>query len=394
MLVDALWSEAAATKAVSGYNDTAISRYGDPEDIAQDYEGFIKAMQWYILSKHEQQGTMKTVAYVSKYEDGQVSCMATNPASTSDGSTQVRQYEGFEQIANNIALTGSTFQLSGNLSDNGASTYVATSLDDFKNVDVIFTSSSFDSTSLQSALNAAGYNCTIVPVSVAIGNQGFGLSRNLAEYMGYLYPEDVQLSYMLKYFWSHFAHVKDEYIDAVMVDQDSNKLLPTGDAEIDLDTTGYSEYYMLSRMAEGEKYYQAHSSDANSNCSHYHLQAQGTVAANNYKFGVFSDWAAAVAPKSQTLKISASKTSVKAAKTKKGATLSTIKVTGAKTKLTTTFKVTSGAKFAKVSKAGKVTSKKKATKGTKIKVKVTAKAAATTAYKAASKTKTITITVK
>lgn len=300
-LVDALWTEAAAAKAVDGYGDTAITRYGDPEEIAQDFEGFVKGLQWYILSKHEKQGTLKTVAHVTGYADGQITITATNPARTMDGKTSVRSYEGYDQITNNIAFTGETFTRTEALTDNDVNTYTSTSFDDFKNVDVVFISSggqgggqgggtSVDAEAFQAALEAAatdgGWKAPkVVTPSLAITNQGFGLIRNQVEYMGYLYPDDVQLSYALKYFWSHFGHVKDEYIDAVMVDQDSTKLLPTGDAEIDLDTTGYSESYILSRVVAGEAYYLENKTNTSSACSHYVLQAQGTVEANNYQYG-------------------------------------------------------------------------------------------------------------
>ena len=407
-LSDALWTEADAAESVDGYGETAVTRYGDPTDIAQDFEGFMKGLQWYILSKYEKSDSLKTVAYVSAYADGQVTCMATNPARTEDGSTAVRQYEGFEQIANNIALTGSTFTQQGTYTENGANTYVATTLSDFANVDVVFTASNFDATSLQAAFDAAGYTCKIVPVNVAIGNQGFGLARNLVEYMGYLYPNDVQLSYALKYFWSHFAHVKDAYIDGVMVDQDSTKLLPTGDAEIDLDTTGYSEYYILSRIAAGEEYYLANKDNADSNCNHYSLKAQGTVEANAYEYGVFAAKAKAAAPanttpakataKAQTIsgKAKVTKTYKAAKKTKKLAKAKTVQLKTAfklSAKTALSYKKTSGNKKITVTNAGKVTVKKGLKKGTyKVKVKVTAKA--TTAYKAATKTITLTVKVK
>ncbi len=396
-LSDTLWDEATAIENLDGYkNGTLKTRYGSPTDIAQDYEAYTKGIQWYILSKHEKQGTLKKVAYVSGYDtSGKLTLQSTDPDATED--IWSRNLEGFEQITENVANTGTT--MTKTAESKGNITWTTTSFDDVAKADVIFwaatsgtsTGTGYDGTSnnqslddFKKALTAAGFKGEVFDLSasgLAVGHQGFGMTRNLAEYASCLYPEDVKLSYLLKYYWTKFCHVKDEYVDAVMVNQDSSKLLPTGNSEVDLDTTGYTERYMKNIFSQGEKYYLANYRNSNSNCSNYHLQAQGTIAENAYEFGTYN-------LKNQSIKVSVSPAKIKLAKVKKAKQTATIKVKGNKGKVS--YSVTKAAKKAGVSvnSKGKVTIKKGTKKGT---YKVTVKAAAKGDYSSATKTVKIVI---
>ena len=434
-LVDSMWNGAAAMKKVEGYGTTVNGRYGDPEAIAQDFENFIKATQWYILSKHEQDNTMKTVAYVTGYADGAITVAAPDP--TEQTTSAGRQYEGFEQISHNVAFA---YDAKGVLQrgDDGAAalasgfeettttspgpggqqqttkTIGTSNIANLTKCDAIFTSLSGDNlTNFTNAVKAAGYQGEVVSPSLAVGNQGFGFARNLMEYAGYLYPDDFKLSYGLYYFWNKFGHVSADYVDAIMVDQDSNKLLPTGDADTDLDTAGYSEDYMKKIFAAGQNYYKANSENANSYCSNYRLRAQGTAtkeadqANNKYVFDLL-DYGKSAEPTvtptavptlaNNTMSVNAKAVTVKYSKLKKGkVTVSISKaITVKNAKGTVTYKKTKGSnKITVNAKTGKITIKKGAIKkGKKATIKVKVTAAGDKSYKSLSKTVSVKITAK
>ena len=410
-LSDTLWDEAKAVENLADYKSSKVStRYGDPTDIAQNFEAFTKATQWYILSKHEKQGTLKKVAYVSGYDtSGNLTLETTDP--TSEGDIWSRTLEGFEQITENVA---------NNLPDSakkseqkGAMTYTTTSFDVLKDADVVFwaadlgtsTGTGYSGTSnnktlaeFKAAMEAAGCSGKVVDLGysdtskLGVPHQGFGMVRNFIEYASYLYPEDVKLSYMLKYYWTQFCHIKEQYVDAVMANQDKNKLLPTDDADTDLDTSGYTVDYMNNIFDQGETYYLANYKDENSYCSNYRLQANGTIEENTYTFGTYktssngsadnNTSAKTAAKKANTLKVGKTKVKVKKGKTAKVAVKKaqgTVTVTCSKKKI---------AKVTYKKKTGKIVIKGKK----KGKVKITVKAAGNSSYNAG--TKTITVTVK
>ena len=319
-LVDAMWNGAAAIKRVDGYGITVNARYGDPEVIAQNFENYVKATQWYILSKYEPEKKLKKVVEISSYDKDTGIAVIGN---TADPTTESLDGGNYDQVTYNVAFaydndgvlqhdengdvklaegfTKSESQSSGpggpggpGGGPGGGTQITTTDMSKLAACDVIFTNLDTENlNAFTTAVTNAGFKGKIKNQVTTAANQskrGFGNVRIMAEYMGYLYPNDYKLANSLYFFWNKFVHISPEYIDEMMVAMDGECLLPNDDVTSDLAFDSDAVAYMEEMFRAGQAYYLRNKDNAASNCSNYRLTAQSTTsieadqANNHYQF--------------------------------------------------------------------------------------------------------------
>lgn len=368
-MIDAMYDLAAAGTQAAATTGKSL-RYGNPTDIAEHYELYVKGIQGYVL---KQLGTKakKTVALISNY-DPATETYTLVPTGVAEGTAASNRYlEAVQFVATNL---GDSVQ-----------TVTAAELD---KVDLIMVGSQAgsevlsDTETIVGSLSASQQKKTYW-VNSANGSSGscYGVvmnsvenAQNFGRIMGCLYPEYVDQSDLIAYYYQNFYHLKTSALSTAIANamdgvRNWNNTAADATSWETSDVKDYSEAATEKILLTGAKYIKNNPTKVSSYLAlTKELTTQSIVVDS--------------AQKTKTVKY----TAVKKAKTK------TTKIAVSGVTGTVSYTKTGGSKKLTVgASTGKIAVAKGTAKGTySIKVKVKAAASAV----AAATSKTITVKVK
>ncbi len=441
----------AANKAAKATGKT--TRYGNPTTIAADFERYVKGTQGYILKQLAKNGgKKKTVCLINGYSDGKYVILKTGEKDSQTATSDNRYLEATQNVATNIADTIGTTATKEQVESCDLIMFGGQNEDMAKAEEYLSgLSTEAQSKAYWVSENGSNGSCYGVVMN-SVEN-----AQNIGRILGCLYPEYVDQSDWVAYYYQNFYHLKSdklaEVIDNAMDGVRNYNHKDSADTATtweESDVSDYKEATVVSKLNAGIKYIKSLGSNAGtlaltSNYDSASADLDGTTEADtitvpsavsglkyngksqtgvntgsgytvtngsatnagNYKATVVPEdgytWTDgtttaktvefSIAKASQSPKVTAKTKTVKKAKVKKKAQ----KVTGVFTVKGAQGKVTyakkSGSAKLKVASNGKITVKKKTKKGT-YKVKVVVKAAGNGNYNAATKTVTVKVKVK
>lgn len=367
-MIDGMYNLAAAGKQAAATTGKT-TRYGNPTDIAEDYELYVKGIQGYVL-KQLGSKEKKTVALIGNYDPatGTYTLVSTGVAEGTAASN--RYLEAVQFISNNLG--------------NEKQTVTSAELDD---VDLIMVGSQAGSEVLSDTETIVGSLTTAQQkktywVNSANGSAGscYGVvmnsvenAQNFGRIVGCLYPEYVDQSDLIAYYYQHFYHLKASTLNEAIANamdgvRNWNNTAADATSWEKSDVKDYNEAATKKILMTGAKYIKNNPTKVNSLLA---LTDELTTQSIEVE----------TAQKTKTVKYSNVKK--KAVKTSK---IAVSGVTG-----TVTYKKSSGSKKLTVGSAGKITVAKGTAKGTySVKVKITAAASSV----APATSKTVTVKVK
>ena len=265
-----------AVKGAMADNPNLITRYGDPEAIAAQYESYGRGLQDYVLSKIADGTVAKkkvAVVYDVSVDNNTVTVYKSSPSDTIEGTASsfsgpYKHMEALENVTENIAgsWNSETDISAGGWSSSYAVTKVLDDVSELKNADCIIMAYSSDYPNLQTVLTAAGIAETDMPpilvnyaTTTARGIPGFPMLQTdglemMATELGFVYPEIINPVYALAYYYTQFYHVKSDVttLSNVLSYNIENMSLPAG---VTADLSNYSDEIIQSAIDAGLKYY-------------------------------------------------------------------------------------------------------------------------------------------
>lgn len=275
---------ANAAKDIMAADSTRTTRYGDPVEIAKDYEEYIKGISLYIMSELEK-GTVekKTIAVItSTHEDGWFRAYTFYSV---DGTAQSnRQAEYLYYTTDNIvdkyaddetmckiveienrgkteqayylspeAVMEADYVIFGGQSASTDTEQASSTEAAFKTVMTDeFGFESSDIPTIFSALPSCVYGITMNSTENAIG-YGF--------FNGFVYPELLNQSYAVAYFYENLFHISDQAALATAIDQNlKNASLASGTTT---DLSAYTERSVEEKILQGLEYYNDNEAELN-----------------------------------------------------------------------------------------------------------------------------------
>jgi len=236
-------------------------RYGDPYEIAQQYETYLKGMQYYILSKiADGTITKKTVVVISPTLVGGL-YQAYDVTMSAGTAATVRGAEYLENTTDNLLASGSVSPLTSGAGIYLTPTEVATA--DYIIAPAAPSASRTEEYIRQDLEDAGVPSASIPPILAVAPVTTFGIVMNSCEnivgipvYNGFVYPEVVNpmldTMYIMENFW-HIGNANTLRSLAASAFQDAS--LPVGAA---YHTPGfYNEDVVQDKINEGAAYYAA-----------------------------------------------------------------------------------------------------------------------------------------
>ena len=260
-----------AIEGVMAQDSTKTTRYGNPRDIAVQYESYGRGLQDYVLSKIADGTVQKkkvAVVYNVNTDENTVTLYKSSPNNTVEGtgssfSGPYKHMEALENVTENIAGTWSTTEDTKNKQQK-----VITDISELKNADAIILCYSSYEEKLKTVCEAAGISESDLPpvfstyaTTTSRSIPGFPMLQTdglemMAEELGFVYPEVINPVYALAYYYTQFYHVKSDTttLSNVLSYNIENMSLPTG---ITADLSNYSDNIIDKAIKKGLKYYAA-----------------------------------------------------------------------------------------------------------------------------------------
>ncbi len=256
---------------------TKATRYSESaREIAQKYEKYMLASQYYVLSQINNGSLQKkTVGFVRLVDtdNNKVRFLANG---ANNAGTNFRGVEALQYTTTNIldkkGYTASEQEKDG---DTVKYSYYAGTADDVLDCDVIIIQTDNTDGGAGDGVSAdewAGKLKTVLDASatdknyktpdifvntpkaaLSLGRGAADCAMNYGIYLGYVYPEAINPVHMLAYFYQNFYHIKSNKIEAVLGALASNMSLPTG---VTLESvSSYSANAVESKFDAGMQYY-------------------------------------------------------------------------------------------------------------------------------------------
>ena len=264
-MIDVMYNLAAAgDTAVANSNGTKKLRYGSAELIAEEYETFVKGMQGYVLEQlATDKAEKKTVALINNYDEttGAYTLVASGVA---EGTATANRYlEALQFVATNLG--------------NSQETCTSADLD---NVDLILVGSQAGSETLSSTETLVGSltadqvaKCFWVDSSNGSAGSCYGVvmnsvenAQNFARILPCLYPEYLDQSDMVAYYYQNFYHLNTGKLAECMANAmdgvrnwNATATLAAGTTWEISDVDGYVESDVQAILDEGMSYINANS---------------------------------------------------------------------------------------------------------------------------------------
>ncbi|MDO4854518.1 MAG: hypothetical protein Q4A43_03815 [Coriobacteriia bacterium] len=449
----------AANNAATATGKT--TRYGSTTAIAADFERYVKGTQGYILKKlNSENKAKKTVCNIASYDKSTDTYNLVKTGDKDGTASENRYLEAVQNVSTNIADSKTVAE---------GATYVTATRAEVEACDLIMVGgqrqlmegSEEIITSLSSDAQDKAYWVSSASISAGscygVVMNSVENAQNIGRILGCLYPEYVDQSDWIAYYYENFYHLKsDKLAEAIDNAMDgvrnynakgSSNTATTWEKS---DVSDYKESTVISKLNAGIKYIQSLGSNAGlleltDNYADASKDLDGTTeadsinvptavsglkytgkaqtgvkaeagytvsngsatAAGTYKATVslvdgymWSDGSTtaktvefSIAKASQTPKVKTTTKTVKKSKVKKKAQKVTAAIKVTGAQGKVTYAKKSGSAKLKIASNGKITVKKKTKKGT-YKIKVVVKAAGNANYNAATKTVTVKVKVK
>ncbi|MGN0077169.1 MAG: hypothetical protein ACI36V_00090 [Coriobacteriales bacterium] len=368
-MIDSMYNLASAGKKAAA-STGKTTRYGNPTDIAENYELYVKGIQGYVLKKLGSK-EKKTVALISNY-DPATETYTLVPTGVAEGTAASNRYlEAVQFVAKNLGdekQTVTAAELDGVDLIMVGSQAGSEVLSDTETIVGSLSASQQKKTYWVNSANGSAGSCYGVVMNSVENAQNFG------RIMGCLYPEYVDQSDLVAYYYQNFYHLKTSSLSAAIANamdgvRNWNNTAADATSWEKSDVKDYSEAAVEKILMAGCKYIKNNSSKVSSYLAlTKELSTQSIVVDS--------------AQKTKTVKASAvKKAAVKTSKVEVSG------VTG-----TVSYSKAGGSKKLSVGSAGRITVAKGTAKGT-YSVKVKVKAAASSVAAATSKTVTVKVKV-
>lgn len=248
-------------------NGEKKARYGDPTVIADNYEKYIKGIQFYVLSQLESKGVQKkTVAIIDPKDlgDGTFTAFNSNVPSGTAGSTRAAEY--VETTTNNIIEELDI----KNVGTDETPAYKLTA-QELIQADVIFISGTQGAAMTEDdfvtmLVDTYKVNKDDIPTIYASNPDAvYGIVMNSTEnalgfgvYQGFIYFDDLGFNpiYAAAFFYENFYHLTDaNALQSAISANFQNASLPS---KVTTDLSNYSSKDFEAKLVEGMKYYEKH----------------------------------------------------------------------------------------------------------------------------------------
>lgn len=199
-MIDTMYNAADALK------DTGKgTRYGDPEDIAIDYENYIKGIKGYIKEVIGEDN-YKTVAIVSGVTtaDG-VNTYTIDGYGSASGTSTNRYVEYTDDVTNNLTSNASATVSSAQLAAADAIIITTNTLEETIKDDATITASDAELISIDEMDNLYGVRMNSVENALGMGYILARIYDNVAT--------DLNAKYVYEYFASKFYHIKSDKLN-------------------------------------------------------------------------------------------------------------------------------------------------------------------------------------
>lgn len=248
-------------------NGKKKARYGDPTIIADNYEKYIKGIQFYILSQLESKGVQKKVVAIidpKDLGDGTFTAFNSNVPSGTAGSTRAAEY---------VETTTTNIIEELNIKNIGTAETPAYKLtaQELTQADVIFISGTQGATMTEDefvTMLVDTYNVDkddIPTIYASNPDAVYGIIMNSTEnalgfgvYQGFIYFDDLGFNpiYAAAFFYENFYHLTDaNALQSAISANFQNASLPS---KVTTDLSNYSSKDFEAKLVEGMKYYEKH----------------------------------------------------------------------------------------------------------------------------------------
>lgn len=267
-------------------------RYGDAVELVKNYEKYVKGSQGYVLKRLEQDGAQKkTVAYITA-NDGSTVTLATGA-----GDPGWDHLGAVTEVANNFADTLST--------DESVSISISELEGYADQIDLIILATDdnygegfVSTTGLEGVLDRTYWTLDQDCGGICADNRGVDYARNYGLLLGCLYPEYIDQSDWIAYYYDTVYHVKDNMLSTAIdkaMDGVRNWDVTSGDASAYVQwsadsVSDYSSSEVASLMDEGCAYIASKGSAVSSNLALSDYIADEYESAVSFTDVSTSDW--------------------------------------------------------------------------------------------------------